>query len=445
MLLVTVLNPYGLRLHLSAIRQFVRPTEGWMLEWVSPFVSLFDQGVLAALPTLALVAIALGFVLHRQRLPWFFSVLGVVSAFLIVWVPQHIEWCALLAVPFLTVSATALGDLVRRFLPERAAGPAYAVLALAAGLGTVANFTTSAYYRDGGSASRFGWAVQSDLFPFDATRLLLKEPGFPANVYNLPIDGGALLWARPDRKVMIDARSDIYGSAFIREYNVALRGDQKRWGEITKRWPADAFGFNCCWSGSGSIVRTLLLSRQWAIAYFDGTAVVLVPALRRNLGWIRQGPIQQAGLDLLEAERKSYSAAVAAGRHPPNPSRLIGAAAFLQSIGQFREASTLYALLARGSPDMTGAWLNLGICLVQHGDPQQALPILEYARTRLPKHVMVHLWLSRAYRETGSPDLAQASFARAQRIDHTVAETFAGIADTNKPTTTLRDGGRSIE
>ena len=447
MLIATVVNPYGLRLHGQAFRQFIRPADGWLLEWISPYSSLFDQGWLGAIPTVTLACIALGFVLHRQRLPWFASVLGVVSAFVIVWTPQHVEWCALLALPFLTLSTASVCESLERALPPgkiRVAGSALTALGLLTWLGTGWNFASSAYYRDAGSGSRFGWSSQTDLFPFDAVHNILREPGFPKRLYNLPLDGGALLWAQPNEKVLVDARTTVFGNAFLRDLNLALRGDQHRWTEITRRWPADAFVFNCCWNGSGSIIRSLLMSRQWSIAYFDGTSAVLIPALRRNIAWMRRGPIQQAGLDLLERDRKAYSEAVARGERPPNPSRLVGAAAFLQSIGQFREAASLYSLLARGSPDMTGAWLNLGICQVQRGEPLPAIPILEYTRQRVPKHVMVYLWLSRAYRETGRGDDADAAYAKAVALDRPVAEAFAGLANTNQAPATLQDGGRSI-
>ena len=444
MLAASLANPFGLRAHLQAMRQFVRPSDGWLLEWVSPYASLFDPGWMGALPTLVLGLIALGFVLHRQRLPWFESVLGVVSAFLIVWTPQHVEWCALLALPFLALSTHALLGGIERFLPDTArrfVRPASTGAGLAALAVSTCALTTSAYYRDSGSGSRFGWSVQEDLFPFAATENLLQAPGFPTRVYNLPLDGGALLWAQPHGKVLVDARTLVYGHTFLRDLNLALRGDQARWTELTSRIPADAFIFNCCWNGAGSIIRSLLMSRQWTIAYFDGTTAVLIPALRRNLVWMRRGPIQEAGLARLEAARQAYSDAISRGQHPPNPNRLIGAAAFLQSIGQFREAASLYALLARGSPEMTGAWLNLGICLVQRGDPDLAIPILEYTRDRIPKHVMGHLWLSRAYRETGRGDDADAAYAKAARLDRQVAEAFAGLTHTNRPHSSLPDGG----
>ena len=445
MLVATLVNPFGLRTHLQAVRQFVRPADGWLLEWVSPYSSLFDPGWLGAIPTLTLGLVALGFILHRQRLPWFDSVLGVISAFLIVWSPQHVEWCALLALPFLALSMHALLGSIARFLPEGgrfAVRPATSIAALVGWAASAYALATSAYYRDTGSGSRFGWSVQDDLFPFAASEHLLRAPGFPTRVYNLPLDGGALLWAQPHGKVLVDARTQVYGTDFLRDLNLALRGDQARWTELTARVPADAFVFNCCWNGAGSIIRSLLMSRQWTIAYFDGTAAVLVPALRKNLVWMRRGPIQTAGLERLEQARQQYSAAVGRGAHPPNPNRLIGAAAFLQSIGQFHEAASLYALLARGSPDMTGAWLNLGICLVQRGDPDLATPILEYTRDRIPKHVMVHLWLSRAYRETTRGDEADAAYAKAISLDRQVAEAFAGLAQTNRPQSTIPDTGQ---
>ena len=426
LLAVTLLNPHGIHAHVHPVMQLVQPDRGWLIEWISPFAGLFPGNPARLHTTLALGFIALGFVLVRQLLPFVPTALAVIGAFLLVRWPQHMDWAALLILPFTALALQSLGEFVSQRLP--AGGRAWRIAAAGALAVLIALTAWSSlsgrYLRHIGSAARPGLGVQEDLVPALASRAIAADVLPAGRMLNLPIDGGALLWFRPDVKVFTDARGDVYPAEFYAALHRGLSGDDVAWQTLKDRWKPESILLNCCWPGAGAAARWLIERQGWALRYFDGiTAILARPGSRSDAALLRTGAAA-TGLLALEKARKAYAEQLSAGRTPANHPRLFGAAAFYQALGRYTEAASLYSLLTRSHPDLGSAWLHLGISLVEQGRGVEAIPVLRHARRLLPREALILLWTGRALEESGQKADAERAYAQARELNAELTDAF---------------------
>ena len=97
------------------------------------------------------------------------------------------------------------------------------------------------------------------------------------------------------------------------------------------------------------------------------------------------------------------------------------------ALGRYREAQSIYASLARGTPNMASAWLSLGICQLKlENNAQGALRLFQKARDLAPKNALVWLWLSTACVETGHPEEARKAFDKGASLNTRLADHFRG-------------------
>jgi hypothetical protein len=116
-----------------------------------------------------------------------------------------------------------------------------------------------------GSMQRFSPAF----FPVHAVEWLKSHPQ-EGNMLN-PFDWGGyisfMLW--PETLVFIDSQGDIYGEAFIREYEQVITLDQGWQGILSK--------YQVNWAlipGKWALAKALV-GEGWKIEYSDGTAIIL--------------------------------------------------------------------------------------------------------------------------------------------------------------------------
>lgn len=116
-----------------------------------------------------------------------------------------------------------------------------------------------------GSIERFS----PTYFPIQAVEWLKSNPQ-RGNMFN-PFDWGGYisftLW--PEYKVFIDSQGDIYGEAFIREYEQV--------SEVRDNWNAVLEKYNVSWAliEADSPLATELLAKGWIVQYQDETAIIL--------------------------------------------------------------------------------------------------------------------------------------------------------------------------
>lgn len=429
LLALTCVNPYLFGLHRYALQAMTNPNLTVMLEWVSPFQTDFIPFVGRHASTVSLVAIAAGFIAVRGRLPLAYTVLAVVSAFLLVLSPRYFEFSAALALPFTALSLHGAGAWLRERIGRPSAAtarpsllPRIVIAALA--LASVAAVASGYYYNRIGSASAPGLGVAPNLFPEKAAEVLLNRPDFPERSINMAMDGGYLAWKVPQRKIFTDTRGHVYGIGFYQGLARALLGPTEAWTNLVQRWQPEGVVLNCTWPGAGAATRRLLADNRWAMVYFDGTTVAMVTRTMAHSRLISDFEVQATGLRELEAAHRAYREEASGVLPARNPPSLIGAGAVDLALWRFREAETIYVNLVKGAPTMATAWLNLGICQHHRKAHAEAITTLKQATKLRPDGVLGWLWLGKSYQDVGDTAMAELAMKKARSINAAVAESF---------------------
>jgi len=423
---ICLLNPYGWRIFGAAVRELTDPARRFAITWISPFSEQFAWTAPRWLVTGSLALMAVGLFGYQRRLPGALTTLCIVSGFAAVRSMLHVDMYSVVGFPFWVLSFQTVGDITAGRLPAgavRVAGRLVAAVVVALSAWTVWYFASSRYYVSSGSAARFGWGVETDVWPAEAAAVL-STPSFPERVVNTASDGDYLIWALPQRKVFADSRTWLYGRKFFEElHGPILMGEEQERQAFLDKWKSDVILLNTC-RGYGSLaLRNLLAGGHWLLVYFDGTTALLLRSAE-NVRQVVPPELQTAGLRLMDAERAAFAEQLSSGRCRRNPARLIGAAQVLMSMAQYEEAARLYELLTRASPRFAGGWSNLGICYVQLGRPRDGIAALQRAVRLRPRNFVAWLWLSRAAAASGDLETARRAYQRAYRLNSGAAVAF---------------------
>ncbi len=429
-LLVSLVNPYGVDVYTQTFRDWGLVVFAYVQEWVSPFSLQFQSAFFVKpLVTLALLVGAIGLITEKRKLPFAETTLAVLGAFLAVRSLRHVEFFALLAFPFLALSFSAVGGYVEEKLRttfgiRTAWWPGLGVvLTVSLALFSVLAIVSNVFYEATGSASTPGLGMVKGLFPDQAAEILAR-PDFPAKAVNLVHDGSYLVWRIPGRKIFVDPRANLYGREFFETLTRSLNGDREAWSKIESQWEPEAVLLNGCVFGAGPLLRGLLNSKRWGLAYFDGTSALLMRATSANQAWLTNEKTQREGLRILEEEHQDYWNRIKSCARPSLSPRLIGAGELYIAMDRFSEAAAIYSLLTLGDPSMVGAWYYLGIAQLELGKFEEAVAALKQACRRQPRNPRSWLQLSRAYSGAGMAGEAEGSFEKARKLNPAMADRF---------------------
>lgn len=435
-LAVTALNPYRFRIYAEMISLWRSIGQDNAQAWVSPLAGHFHYYLLARLVVLVLLIGAAGLITYRKRLPPLETIVAAGAAYTAVRSPTHVEWLAVLGFPFIALSLQSLADMMTVSL--RRAGKtwlkrAWIITYVALVVLLFFSFswvTSNRVYSAMGSASRFGVGMNRDLFPEDAA-LLIEQPGFPERALNFPIHGGYLRWHFPDRRVYCDQRTSLYGGVFLDQLRRALLGDDAAWQRSVDEPGVDAIilpGYDV------NIRRILanLFAREWEVAYFDGTTVILLRKGAVPMHLLGNRRILQHGLDIVETERREYHRKLQEGRRPPVSARLIGASQVLFASGRVREAVSIADMMLNVHPNMASGWFLSGLGHLQLDEAEEAAKRFQRATRLTRRDGLAWLWLSRAYAQLERDEEADRAFRRALRLNPRLAESFGAPADVTR-------------
>lgn len=426
LLVATLANPYGLRLHFASVHAVFDPNTTSLLDWISPYQGDFAPFIGRHANTLLLIVVASGFLTVAGRLPFVITTLGVIGAFTLVMSPRYFLFSGLLLFPFSAYSLQGAAAWLRARMGTGWAGAGRVLLALAS-LITLVLIGSNYYYNRTGSSSTFGVGIARDLFPEGAAETILNRPDFPARAINLAHDGGYLAWKLPDRKIFTDSRSSVYGIPFYQSLGLALAGQPDAWNAFVEQHDPGAIILSGAWPGAGRTTRRLVDTEQWGLAYWDGTTIVLVHQSPENAKLLADTTVQTAGIKRLEDSRREYEREISSPLSARNNPALIGASQILLSLARLNEAQAIFSDITRGSPTYALAWQGLGICLNQGGELDDAIVALNRAVKLRPKNIMAWLWLERSYQQKGDAQLAAHAKQKAHRLNTAIATAFENV------------------
>lgn len=133
------------------------------------------------------------------------------------------------------------------------------------------------YYIRDRSNARFGFGVSRISYPEKAIDFI-QENNIQGNIFNEPATGHYFTWrCFPDRKVFLDGRFDL-PERFLSHYYVP-----ELWQRISEK-----YNINYVLLGHGrspdlaGLVRMLYANMDWALIYYDETAVVFIRDVAKN-------------------------------------------------------------------------------------------------------------------------------------------------------------------
>ena len=423
LLAATLLNPYGPLLYGKIWWLATDPARGFAYEWVSPFAGLFGSAWPRRTSTVALVVLAAGLVLYRDKLPKAMVACTILGAALAFHTGIQVKLLAILGFPLLCMGFEQTGRALAEAVAALRRPGLAASTAVAATAFSILLVASNHYYRTIGSYSGFGLGADTQAVPAAAAELI-ADPDFPERCLNLPMDGGYLAWALPQRQVFLDPRNGIYSADQLHQAFAALGGDEPSYRAVMEQWQPGAILLNGTWPFCDTALTSLLRSGDWSLAYFDGSSVILLRSQLPTPPIANLDQHRQRGLELLEQSRTQYLQRIAGVFPAPVSPRLVGAGNVFYALHRFPEAAAAYELLTLNAPAMKGAWIKLGVAQLQSGSPDLAVTSLQAACQAAPDHAAAHLWLSRAYTAAGSPERALKAYHQGQELSPDDAERF---------------------
>lgn len=283
-LLATLLNPYGVRLHLHIIQSFLT-SSGWLHAITEHGSPNFHMGVVRCFEALLLAGLVV-FSVSWKRLSFielgllgFWTHMGLYSV-------RHIPLYVIVVVPILVRHCTIVleaGETDRKVQSW--------VQKVAAAINRYSQNLVQIEKRfDTASYAKFAVLVMIGLclnggrvgshrlldFNFDESRFPIKASEFverqdlKGNLFTSDLWAGYLIYRDPRRyKVFFDGRSDMYGESFVKEYS-DLSALNFNWKDVLAK-------YRIAWMmvpANSSLATVLGESPEWESAYSDSIARV---------------------------------------------------------------------------------------------------------------------------------------------------------------------------
>ncbi|MBP7274580.1 MAG: hypothetical protein KBA51_00035 [Kiritimatiellae bacterium] len=425
MVAVCAATPYGW----GSLREIIssRARSGWPIVLEPGFLRLPVETVVMYL-TLAVMCGCM--LVRRQRLPILWLLAAGAGILMVVRLQASVATFALLCLPFVAISLDSIARWIRDFAFQHlkliASLPAplrFGLAAIAIGFLLWTPWNQCAWDARGifrGEGSR---TIYSSLSA-GLCRALQREDA-PQRLLHLPVDGGALAWARPGVPIFADTRSSDYPPEFLDMIDRWQAGDTEAFKAILLRWKPDGVLLRCL-PVSLMPSHAMLASQpgEWALTYMDGDHALWIRISAVPESFARDPELHREGWALISDTHKEWSAARRSRGVSP---RIIGAGAFLSTVlrnsKQLPMAASLFSLGARHAPGQIRLKYYEAIALknVQRHDESRAA-VIHYLKAR---NKDAQAWALLAGIETARGDVSAAKSAQNR------ADTLAPNEETN--------------
>jgi tetratricopeptide (TPR) repeat protein len=404
-LLATLVNPYGLEAvtyplvlatRLSGDNVFARHIS----ELASPLAlapdgrNPFSLGLQLSAYRLLLILGCVAVLVHLRRRRWLDAAVVAVFGLLSTLAVRNLALYAVITLPALAV---ALDDLLGPPPPESAVwrrrlGDALLGLALGYALLLVPRVVSGSYYAEARRPDRFAAELCRDCLCVGTADWLAASGIEGRGLNNLTI-GASLSWRDPGRLVFIDARNEVSGEAFYREYLRAM--DPAHWRETQTAWALDYVVL--AHRGdlrARALARALFDDPAWRLVYLDGAGLVFVRAAGPN-GRLPEAPLPGPASPAERARGLApvvdQSRALARARRwlwsrDPGPGARYGKGALLLAVDRPEAAEQPLLAAAAAHPAFYETHFDLGVAYRQLGRPELALRAFRNAHLLAPDH-----------------------------------------------------------
>ena len=362
MLIATAVNPYLFKMHGQVLAAIRLPGP---LYWSSLFIDFFQIPAIKPLILFTTILGAAGLITLKKKLPVLLMATAIYGTLLVWNTRQMAPLFVAMAFPFMVLSLTAVSEYIQGSMEQligkqsRHLAQATSVIFVLLIILSLIPIVTNCAYAKSGSASNFGLGIEEELYPSGA-EAVIGDPAFPERAINLAADGGYLAFRYPERKIFIDHRSGRYDKELLTDLEALLLGNRAAYDRIYETYRPEAFIINTLAPSSAQGIFTLLSSRMWKLAYFDGTTAILLLSNREQFSdLLANTDVQAQGLERLEQAHAAYAAGADACRSG-NPGELIGAGKVFLALNRARESKSIFALLLQHNNAIPGAWIGLG-------------------------------------------------------------------------------------
>ena len=292
-----LLNPYGvegIKLPLTLLTRLTSSKDVFASigEFASPFQGTMTPSVYAYVILIAVSAAAL--LLHGRA--WRIDRMLAWSAFLVLSATarRNMGFFALISVPIVADGVAELQRRLtafRRFEPYAPAARSVAAVTLSLALAVLIFWVvTNRFYWASGSLREFGLGISSIDFPMQATDFM-DQAQVSGPLFNDLAIGGYLIWREfPTYKVFIDGRLEVYEDSFFARYAESL-AEPTTFDAIAKQYDINSVLLFHAWPNRGALIRHLAGSEEWALIYFDETAVLFVRNRSENSAAAQAGAL----------------------------------------------------------------------------------------------------------------------------------------------------------
>lgn len=265
--------------------------------------------------------------------------------------------------------------------------------------------------------SEFGGVSQRN-FPHKAVDFL-QANNIRGKFFNDFNSGAYLAGFRfPSIKVFIDGRTEMYGSQFFEQHDLAWRGDEKIFKELTGKYQLTGAFLGTVYAPAPMrLVAHLFQSEDWVLVYFDYDALIFLRKIPANKEMITLYKIDPSKLPILKNDLSRIRL------RNVEPYRNISRAHSFYSMGLYDQALAESYEALRVMPNNMEAHKIIGQAFNRKGDQQKAFENLRAAKLLAPGDLEVRYHLALTFEALGDFGQAaeQAKFVLSSDLDNAYA------------------------
>jgi len=273
-ILTTILNPYGLNIHIQAIRMVTDPTIArFNLDWAPLLVNRRESLVMAMLLTVLTACLIISHRISRRK-KYFLAALYVLSLasrrFVILNMTLIIPEALILWSPFIVLWQKKIVENPISLLPVTVATIAFLIVPFTHGATVV-----SESFRVYPDPVTYATSDTAFVYPYGAVAYM-KENGVPERLLNNFNWGGYLIWNFPGARFFIDGRMDAFfinNRSFLGIYQDIISQSER--GKVL----FNAYGFNGVLAPKTYVWPLVSLLRgepTWRIAFEDTVSILFL-------------------------------------------------------------------------------------------------------------------------------------------------------------------------